>query len=139
MNVYKKPSITVDIFIYEESNPSQFILIQRKNQPFKGSWALTGGFIDYGESAEIAAVREAKEETNIDVKLEKLFNVYSKGNRDPRGHTITIVFLATGNFKMLNAGSDAESIKVFSFKDIDSMNLAFDHKIILNDIYNYFY
>lgn len=141
---YKKPSITVDTVIFNENNDfnseitknSDFILIKRKNKPFKNHWAIPGGFVDYGESVEDAAIRESKEETGIDIKLKKLFNVYSKPNRDPRGHTITIVYLATGDFNEMQAASDAIDIDIFSFNNIRSANLAFDHEKILSDIFD---
>ncbi|MDR1721454.1 MAG: NUDIX hydrolase [Methanobrevibacter sp.] len=131
---YKKPSITTDIFISNEKN--EFILIKRKNEPFKDYWALPGGFIDYGESVEDCAIREAKEETGIDVELIKLFNVYSKKDRDPRGHTISVVFIANGDFNQLQAADDAAEAKIFKKEDLNQINLAFDHEIILNDIFN---
>lgn len=154
---YKKPSLTVDMFIMNKNYFSndihnnsndihnnidsiddiEFILIKRKNNPYKDHWALPGGFVDYGESTESAAIRESKEETSIDVDLIKLFNVYSEPNRDPRGHTVTVVYLVKGDFNQMKADDDAKEINIFSFKDLDSIDLAFDHKDILNDIKNY--
>ena len=80
MGDYKIPSLTTDIFIFDEN--TDFILIKRKNDPFKNHWALPGGFVEYGETVETAAIREAKEETNIDVELLDLVNVYSKPDRE---------------------------------------------------------
>lgn len=134
MSYHKKPSLTVDIFITNENK--EFILIKRKNDPFKDHWALPGGFVDYGETTENAAIREAKEETSIDIKLSKLFNVYSNANRDPRGHTVTIVYLANGDMSQRNADDDAKDIGIFSFDDLENLNIAFDHKKILNDIFD---
>ena len=141
---YKKPSLTVDMFIINENSNNneniddkKFILIKRKNNPFKDHWALPGGFVDYGESTESAAIREAKEETSIDIELIKLFNVYSEPNRDPRGHTVTVVYLAKGDLSQMKADDDAKEIEIFSFKDLNSIDLAFDHNDILNDIKNY--
>ncbi len=143
---YKKPSLTVDIFIvnkhflnYNEFDVdnNEFILIKRKNNPDKDCWALPGGFIDYGETVESAAIREAKEETSIDIELIKLFNVYSKPDRDPRGHTITIVYLAIGDFNQMKFNDDAKDINTFSFKDLESIDLAFDHSEILEAIKKY--
>ncbi|MDD2644390.1 MAG: NUDIX hydrolase [Methanobacteriaceae archaeon] len=135
MSYHKKPSITVDIFIYNENK--DFILIKRKNNPFKDCWAFPGGFVDYGETTENAAIREAKEETSIDVNLKKQFKVYSDPLRDPRGHTITVVYLAEGDMNMRCADDDAKEIKIFSFEDLRNIDLAFDHKQILHDIFDY--
>ena len=132
---YKIPSLTVDIFIYNEKN--EFILIKRKNDPFEDCWALPGGFVDYGETTEHAAIREAKEETSIDVKLERLFNVYSDPDRDPRRHTVSIVYLARGNFDDAKADDDAKDIGVYSFDDLKEDDIAFDHMKILNEIKNF--
>ena len=128
---YKKPSITTDVFIYNELD--EFILIKRKNEPFKDCWALPGGFVDYGETVEDAAVREALEETSISIKLKKLIGVYSDPKRDSRGHTITIAYTATGNLANAKANDDAKEIMIAKFLDIDSMDLAFDHKQIVKD------
>ncbi len=131
MNKYKTPSLTVDIFIY--NNKKEFILIKRKNEPFKGQWALPGGFVDYGETVENAAIREAKEETSIDVELKRLINVYSDPERDSRGHTVTIAYTAQGNFEDAKAADDASDIKIFAFNEIDNLDLAFDHEKIIKD------
>ena len=131
---YKIPSLTVDIFIYNENN--EFILIKRKNDPFKDCWALPGGFVDYGETTEHAAIREAKEETSIDVELERLFNVYSDPDRDPRRHTVSVLYLARGNFDDAKADDDAKDIGIFSFDVLDEEKLAFDHRKILTEIKN---
>lgn len=136
MSNYKKPSITVDIVIFSDfEKDKKFVLIKRKNDPFKNQWAIPGGFVEYGETVENAAIREAKEETGIDIELKELFDVYSGPNRDSRGHTITIVYLATGNIKDKKAGSDAQDIRICSFKDLSKMRIAFDHEIILTDIF----
>ena len=131
MTKYKIPSLTTDIFIFDDN--FNFILIKRKNDPYKGHWALPGGFVEYGESVETAAIREAKEETSIDVELKDLVNVYSNPDRDPRGHTISIAFTAKGDFTSRNADSDASDIDIFSEKKLDEINLAFDHDKIIKD------
>ncbi len=132
---YKIPSLTVDIFIFNDNH--EFILIQRKNDPFKEYWALPGGFVDYGETTEDAAIREAKEETSIDVELIDLLNVYSEPDRDPRRHTVSVTYLARGNFDDANEDDDAKDIGVYSFDDLKKLNIAFDHMTILNDAKNY--
>ena len=131
MTKYKIPSLTTDIFIFDDD--FNFILIKRKNNPYKDYWALPGGFVEYGESVETAAIREAKEETSIDVELKDLVNVYSNPDRDPRGHTISIAFTAKGDFTSRNADSDASDIDIFSEKKLDEINLAFDHDKIIKD------
>lgn len=134
MAEYKIPSLTTDIFIFDDD--FNFILIKRKNDPYKGYWALPGGFVEYGESVETAAIREAKEETNIDVELKDLVNVYSKPDRDPRGHTITIAYTAKGDISTKKADSDAAEIDIFSPADIDKIDFAFDHAKIIKDCLN---
>ena len=131
---YKIPSLTTDIFIYNEEY--DFILIKRKNEPFKDCWALPGGFVEYGESVETAAIREAKEETSIDVELEGLVNVYSKPDRDPRGHTVTVAYIAKGDFESRKADSDASDINVFSIEQLDEIDIAFDHAKIIKECLN---
>ena len=131
---YKNPSLTADIFIYDEN--FNFILIKRKNDPFKDYWALPGGFVEYGESVETAAVREAKEETSIDVKLQELVNVYSDPDRDPRRHTVTVAYTATGDLTTGKADSDAEDIGIFQADELDNINIAFDHSKIIKDCLN---
>jgi len=127
--VYKNPLPTVDIIVRIQGG---FILIKRKNPPF--GWALPGGFVDYGESVENAAVREAKEETSLDITDLQLLGVYSAPDRDPRHHTISTVFIAQGHGSPL-AGDDAMQIQVFN-KDNFPKELAFDHLKILQDFFS---
>jgi 8-oxo-dGTP diphosphatase len=124
----KSPALTVDAVIIIEG---KFVLIQRKNEPFKGMWALPGGFVDRGERVEDAARREVKEETGLDVELIALLGVYSDPKRDPRGHTVSIVYLANPVGGKLEAADDAADAKFFGPED--DPDLAFDHAIILND------
>ena len=109
------------------------VLIERVNPPF--GWAIPGGFVDYGESVEKAATREAEEETGLQVKLIEQFQVYSDPERDPRQHTISIVFLATARGTP-EAKDDAKSLKTFEIWEIPN-NLCFDHDRILRD-YRYY-
>ena len=133
MGKYRNPSLTTDIFIFDDD--LNFILIKRKNEPYKDYWALPGGFVDYGECVEDAAMREALEETSIDVELKKLVGVYSNPSRDPRGHTVSITYTARGDMKKMNAADDACDIGIFKQEDLEKINLAFDHKKIINDCF----
>ena len=125
----KRPFSTVDIII---ETGSGIILIKRKNPPL--GWALPGGFVDYGESLEEAAVREAKEETGLDVELERQFHTYSDPERDPRHHTITTVYIASATGD-LSAGDDAGEAAVFSRDNLPEP-IVFDHKQILEDYFH---
>lgn len=121
------PFITVDAII--EYN-GKIVVIERTNPPF--GWALPGGFVDYGESLEEAVVREAKEETGLDLEDLHQFHTYSDPGRDPRFHTIGIVFYGKADGKP-EAGDDAKSLKLLSFEEISAGDFAFDHKKILED------
>jgi ADP-ribose pyrophosphatase YjhB (NUDIX family) len=122
------PIPTVDLIIeYNEG----IILIKRKNPP--EGWALPGGFVDYGESLEAATVREAKEETGLNVELLRQFHAYSDPKRDPRHHTITIVFIARAKGKAI-AGDDAKEIGIFNKNTLPDQ-IAFDHRDIINDYF----
>jgi len=130
---YRNPVPTVDMIIeiMGESGNKGIVLISRKNEP-KG-WALPGGFVDYGESLEEAAVREAKEETNLDVELVSQFHTYSDPRRDPRRHTISTVFIGRSQ-GVPRAGDDAGGIGVFTAENLPQP-LAFDHGRILDDYF----
>ena len=123
----KKPSITVDGVIIKNG---KILLVKRRNEPFKGKWALPGGFVEYGETVEKAVLREVKEETGMDAKIKKLVGVYSDPARDPRGHTISIVFLLEGEGDAI-AGDDAIEAKFFDLNELPP--LAFDHEKIIKD------
>jgi len=129
ITVYRNPIPTADIII--RIGPG-VVLIDRKNPPF--GWALPGGFIDYGETAEHAAIREAREETSLAVTDLKLVGVYSDPDRDPRHHTLTVVFAAQGH-GIPEAADDAKGIGVFIREDLPSP-LAFDHAKILEDFFS---
>jgi ADP-ribose pyrophosphatase YjhB (NUDIX family) len=126
---YRNPYPTVDIII--ELASGGIVLINRKNPPY--GWAIPGGFVDYGESLEEAAVREAKEETSLEVTLTRQMHTYSKPDRDPRHHTITAVYTATAQGEP-KAADDAADIGVFT-KDNLPQPLAFDHARILSDYF----
>lgn len=127
------PLLTVDAII--RIPEKKIVLIKRKNPPFQGQYALPGGFVDVGETTEESCIREAFEETNIHVKIIKLTGVYSDPKRDPRGHTVTISYLCeplTMNEKPM-AKTDAMDLELVPIKNIESMELAFDHKKIIID------
>jgi ADP-ribose pyrophosphatase YjhB (NUDIX family) len=126
---HRNPLPTVDIIIRYMNG---IVLIKRKNPPF--GWALPGGFVDYGESLEEAAVREAHEETALRVRLLKQFHTYSDRARDPRQHTISTVFLAEASGKA-EAGDDAAELGIFGEGNLPD-TMAFDHKQILNDYFS---
>lgn len=125
----RNPVPTVDIIIEIEG---KIVLIKRKNPP--AGWAIPGGFIDCGESAEDAARREAKEETGLDIESLKQFHVYSEPDRDPRQHTISIVFVAQAHGNP-SARDDAAEIGLFDRSTLPA-ELAFDHGQILDDYYS---
>jgi ADP-ribose pyrophosphatase YjhB (NUDIX family) len=110
---------------------SRIVLIRRKNYPF--GWAIPGGFVDYGESLEKAALREAEEETSLKVELLFQLGAYSDPSRDPRQHTISVVFVARGEGTPV-AADDAEDVGVFDCTSIPK-DLAFDHRKIIRDYY----
>lgn len=121
------PYVTVDVII---ELPKGIVVIERSNPPY--GLALPGGFVDYGETLEQAAVREAKEETNLDLENLRQFRTYSDPKRDPRFHTISTVFMAQGKGKP-QAGDDAQGLKVIPSKDLLQFDYAFDHKKVIED------
>ena len=129
MGERKSPRPTVDIIIRRGSG---VVLIRRRYPPT--GWALPGGFVEIGESLEEAAVREGKEETSLEIILERQFHTYSDPSRDPRRHTITTVFLAEGTGE-LKAADDAADAGIFTPDDLPSP-LAFDHAEILQDYFS---
>jgi ADP-ribose pyrophosphatase YjhB (NUDIX family) len=124
---YRNPFPTVDAII--EMEDRGIVLIKRKNPPF--GWALPGGFVNYGESLESAALREAEEETSLKVELRYLLGAYSDPARDPRHHTISVVFVVRGKGEP-RAADDAEDIGIFDLNSLPR-RLAFDHEKILKD------
>ena len=131
---YRNPVPTVDIIIELVDRPHRpIILIERLNSPF--GWAIPGGFIDYGELAEVAARREDQEETGLAVELVEQFHVYSDPSRDPRQHTMSVVFLAMAKGEP-QAGDDAKNIGIFESWRIPG-NLCFDHDRVMRDYWQY--
>ena len=129
----KTPLLTVDCVVFNGDN---VILIRRGFEPFKGEYALPGGFVDIGESVEAACVRDMKEETGleIDINVLQLIGVYSEPGRDPRGHTVSVAFLGQSNLDNLQAGDDAASVELVA--DWKSKDIAFDHMKIIKDAWH---
>ncbi|MDZ7641187.1 MAG: NUDIX hydrolase [Desulfurivibrio sp.] len=130
IKVHRNPVPTVDIII---ETGGGIVLIERKNPP--PGWALPGGFVDYGESLEQAAVREAREETGLEVSLQGQLHTYSDPGRDARLHTISTVFIAIANGTP-TAGDDAGRAAIFTKDRLPP--LAFDHDAILTDYFTRF-
>jgi 8-oxo-dGTP diphosphatase len=128
---FRNPIPTVDIIIEQGKG---IVLILRRNEPRQ--WAIPGGYCDYGESLEQAAVREAKEETGLTVELIEQFHTYSEPRRDPRQHNISTVYIVRPIGGILQAQDDAQDIGVFTEADLPP-ELAFDHDQILKDYFLY--
>jgi len=126
---YKSPKLAADGVILENG---RILLIKRGNEPFKDKWALPGGFVEYGEKVEDAAVREVFEETGLKTEIIDLVGVYSDPNRDPRGHVVSTVFLLEKLSGDLKGGDDAADAKFFDLNQLP--DLSFDHNIIIKDV-----
>jgi len=125
---YKSPKLTVDGLILKDK---KVLLIKRKNYPFKGKWALPGGFVEYNEKTEDTAIREIFEETGLKTKINSLVGVYSDPNRDPRGHTVSVIYLLEICGGKLKGSDDASDAKFFDLNHLPK--LAFDHNKIIKD------
>jgi 8-oxo-dGTP diphosphatase len=122
----KTPSLTVDLVVLVGG---RVVLVERKYEP--RGWALPGGFVDVGETVEAAAIREAREETGLDVRLLEQFHVYSDPRRDPRRHTASVVFVAEAEGNPAG-GDDAAQARTFAWDALPP--LVFDHAEILDDV-----
>ncbi len=126
-------AVTVDSVIFKKAEGiTKLLLIKRKNDPYKNSWALPGGFLEEDESLENGAKRELKEETGIEIESLKQFNTYGDIGRDPRGRTISIAFVGIlTKDSQIVAGDDAAEAKWFDLEELP--DLAFDHFQIIQD------
>ncbi len=128
------PLLAADVIIELTDRPGRpYVLIERKNPPH--GWAIPGGFVDVGETVEHAAVREAKEETGLVVRLKALLGLYSDPRRDPRGHTVTAVYVGEAEGEPM-AADDAKNIMIVDPRKLPS-ELAFDHHQVLADYMNF--
>lgn len=131
---YEKPSVTADVAVLRLVEMPEILLVQRKDPPFEGMWALPGGFMEMEETLEEAARRELTEETGIKAGEMIRFETYDKPGRDPRGRTITQVFVMIWKEPMgiPQAGSDAKTVAWYSLSELPE--LAFDHDLIIRDV-----
>lgn len=125
----RTPLLTVDCVVFDKTG--RLLLIKRGNPPFKGQYALPGGFVDVGETVEAAALRELKEETGVDGEIVRLIGVYSDPDRDPRGHTVSVSFLVRSEMTEAISGDDAAEAHFVA--DWRALDLAFDHGRIVSD------
>lgn len=126
---YKNPTPTTNIVIIKDD---KVCLVKRKIEPYRGRIALPGGFVDYGETVEGAAIRESKEETGLDVKLIDILGVFSEPNRNPSKHTISTVFVAEPSSFILHGDDEGEPFWE-DLEKAENIELAFDHNLILKD------
>ena len=126
--MHRNPALTVDAVIVKNK---KILLIKRKQEPYRGQYALPGGFVEYGETVEAALQREVIEETGLVVKIKSLVDVYSDPDRDPRGHVVSVAFAADIVGGTLTAGSDASDAMLWDIAGLPP--LAFDHAQIISD------
>lgn len=129
---YPRPSVTADCVVITKESDSQVLLIQRGGEPFKGYWAFPGGFMEMDETTEQCAIRELEEETGLRITEVKQIGAYSKVDRDPRGRTITVAYLARIDVPIDVKGlDDAANAQWFPLSSLPQ--LAFDHADIMKD------
>ena len=127
----RKPRLTVDAWI--EDSRGRVLLVQRGRQPFRGSWALPGGFCEWGETTEESCAREALEETGLKVRIGQVLGVYSDPERDPRGHTVSVLYDAKPVGGSVRGGDDAAAARWFTRAELLRLDLAFDHGKIVRE------
>ena len=132
MSDYPRPMLTVDTVVLTREVTPSVLLVQRENAPFAGGWALPGGFVDEGEQVIDAAPRELEEETGLLVEALELLGVYDTPGRDPRGWTVSVVYLARVSARaQVKGGDDARDAHWFATDELPE--LAFDHAVIVAD------
>lgn len=129
-NIGKVPMLTVDGVIIKEG---KVLLLKRARAPFQNYWVLPGGFVEYGEQVKASAKREMLEETGLEVKTEKLIGVYDTPGRDPRGHTVSVVFLCKVVGGRLRGSREGKELKWFGKGELPK-KIGFDHKLVLKDV-----
>lgn len=134
---YPRPAVTTDCVVFTKEKEPKVLLIQRGNEPYKGCWAFPGGFMNMEETAEECAVRELKEETGLTVNRIQQIGAYSKVDRDPRGRTISIAYLAIVDAPTAVSGMD-DAAKAAWFPLSSLPDLAFDHQDIMTDAIAFF-
>ncbi len=133
--MYRSPTPTVDVAI---TDGKRIVLVRRGHEPYKGSWCLPGGFVEYGETVEESAIREVMEETGMQIELQEILGVYSSPDRDPRKHVLTTVFVAKPIAGEPSGGDDAADAQWFNLRDMETMTLGFDHGLIVRDLIEWF-
>ena len=130
---YPRPAVTADCVVITKETEPKVLLIQRGNEPFKGQWAFPGGFMNMDETTEQCAIRELEEETGLKVTEIQQIGAYSKVDRDPRGRTVTVAYLAIiDKVEAVKGLDDATKAQWFSLSSLPK--LAFDHEDIMNDV-----
>lgn len=123
------PRLTVDSLTRDDQG--RLLLVRRGHPPFEGRWALPGGFVETGETTETACVRETREETGLEVEVEGLAGVYSRPDRDPRGHTVSVVYRCRAVGGEAEGGDDAAEARWFAPHELARLEFAFDHAEIV--------
>jgi 8-oxo-dGTP diphosphatase len=129
--MHRNPALAVDVVVIESK---KILLVKRGQPPHQGEWALPGGFVEYGETLEAAAKREVQEETGIAIDLGAILGAYSDPERDPRGHTVSVVFVGKMIGGQLQGGDDAADARWHNMNDLREEQLAFDHGIVVQDL-----
>jgi 8-oxo-dGTP diphosphatase len=127
----KTPLLTVDAWVRDRRG--RLLLVRRGGPPFRGRWALPGGFCDVGETTQECCAREVEEETGVEVRVGRLLGVYSDAKRDPRGHTVSVLYEARPLKGAARGGDDAAEARWFTRRDVTKLDLAFDHGKIVRE------